>query len=50
MSKTRAVIRREVRVLSSRYENGVPMYPGNYLFTWLRVGLVWHLVGMERME
>jgi len=42
------VIRQEVRTFSSQYRNGVPMYPGRYLCTWLRVfGSVWSLISME---
>lgn len=41
-------IKQEIRRLSSRHSIGGPlMYPGEYLFTWLRIGAVWHLVGME---
>jgi len=43
-------IKQERRKLGSRYLDGVLMYPGEYLFTWLRMGATWHLVSMEPIE
>lgn len=43
------MIKHERRKLHSRYENGVLMYPGEYVFTWVRIGLVWHLAGISEV-
>lgn len=43
-------IKQEIRTLASRHLDHTLMYPGKYLFTWMRVGAVWHLVGMDEVE
>lgn len=43
-------IKQEVQQLGSRYLDQTLMYPGKYIFTWMLVCSVWHLVGMEPTE
>lgn len=45
------IIKQEVRRLPSRYLDGSPIYPGEWLFTWAKVGaLPWSLVSIEPIE
>jgi hypothetical protein len=41
------MLKQEVRQLSSQHRDGTLMYPGRWLFTWLLVGAVWHLLRIE---
>lgn len=43
------LVRQERRALQSRTHPAGPlMYPGEYVLTWARIGLTWHLIAMER--
>lgn len=44
------MIKQELRRFASRYDNGVAMYPGVYVLTWLRAPYGWTLVGMVLHE
>jgi hypothetical protein len=41
-------IRQERRTLASKYDDGTPMYPGFWIFTWLKpFGMPWLLASVE---
>ncbi len=42
------MIKREVRRLSSQHRDGSLMFPRPMILTWVLIGSVWHLVGMEK--
>jgi hypothetical protein len=44
------MLKQEVRKLSSRYLNGVLMYPGVWLFTWVKAPWGWLLVSITEHE
>lgn len=45
------VIKQEARRLPSKYDDGTLMYPGLWLFTWAKVGVMpWSLVSIEQTE
>lgn len=45
------MIRQEVRKLQSSYRDGSLMYPGHWLFTWAKVGVMpWSLVSIEPVQ
>lgn len=41
------MIKCQIRQLSSRDRSGRDMYPGQWLFTWQRIGAVWYLLSIE---
>jgi hypothetical protein len=41
-------IKVERRQLLARNANQTLMYPGTWVFTWLRIGAIWHLLAMEQ--
>lgn len=46
-----AQVRKQVRTYASRTLDGVLMYPGEYVETWIRVGaLPWQLLSIEARE
>ena len=43
-------IKQEVRALSSQWMDGSQMYPGRYLFTWIKTPhMPWVLAGIEQV-
>lgn len=45
------LIKQEVRRLASQWPNGSPMYPGEWLLTWAKVGATpWSLVSIEAFK
>lgn len=44
------MIRHEIRELHSTYIDGTLMYPGKWMLTWIKVGVMpWQLAGMEQL-
>jgi hypothetical protein len=40
-------VKQELRRWSSRYLNGVPIYPGTYVLTWVPTAGGWYLASMD---
>lgn len=41
-------LKQEIRRLASQNADRSLMYPGEQVFTWLRIGSVWHLVSITQ--